>query len=79
MSGAEIPDPEGSELDAARLGELLPYRVDLWSEDRGTIDRVLARVANATLAHAIFTAARGELPNRYITLRQGTRIISQTD
>ena len=78
MSEPGQGNPIGAELDSDSLAELLPYRVDLWSEDRGTIDRVLARVANATLAHAIFSAAKGEPPDRYITLRHGAEIIVAT-
>lgn len=78
MSEPGKRNPAGAALDSGSLAESLPYRVDLWSEDRGTIDRVLARVANATLAHAIFLAARGEHPDRYITLRHGAEIIVAT-
>jgi hypothetical protein len=56
--------------------EELPYRVELWHDGAGdTVERVLARALNAQLARAIFTAAKGEHPNRRITLRRGTRVI----
>ena len=56
--------------------EELPYRVELWHDGMGdTVERVLARALNAQLARAIFTAAKGEHPNRRITLRKGSRVI----
>ena len=50
--------------------ERLPYKVDLWNQERRDIERVLAR--------AMFEAARNEHPERYITLRRGTRLIAET-
>jgi hypothetical protein len=56
--------------------EELPYRVELWHDGAGdTVERVLGRALNAQLARAIFTAAKGEHPNRRITLRRGSRVI----
>jgi hypothetical protein len=55
----------------------LPYRVDLWDRDRQSVERVLARAVNATLAHAIFTAAQTEHPGRYITLRRGSKVLAE--
>jgi hypothetical protein len=43
-------------------GEHLPYRVELRDADNGgAVERVLARAANISLAHAIFKAARASL------------------
>jgi|GraSoiStandDraft_12_1057312.scaffolds.fasta_scaffold1834855_1 hypothetical protein len=58
--------------------ERLPYKVDLWNQERRDIERVLARAASAVLARAMFEAARNEHPERYITLRRGTRLIAET-
>jgi len=59
--------------------ETLPYCIELWSEDQSEVERVLARAVNASLARAIFTAAREEHPHRYITLRRGARVIAASD
>jgi len=42
------------------------------------VERVLARALNAQLARAIFNAAKGEYPERRITLCKGSRIIADT-
>jgi len=55
--------------------EELPYRIELWDEaGRGEVERVLARALNAQLAHAIFQAAKGDHPNRRITLSMDEHI-----
>jgi hypothetical protein len=56
----------------------LPYRIELWHDGSDSIERVLARASNATLARAIFNAARGEHPERRITIRKGDRIIADS-
>lgn len=71
--------PGGQEESYDDLTELLPYRIDLWSTDKRNIERVLGRVASAPLAQAIFKAARTEHPQRYVTLRQGTRVIAESE
>jgi hypothetical protein len=48
--------------------EALPYKVELWTQDKRSVERVLARAANVTLARAILAAAQMEHPERYITL-----------
>jgi hypothetical protein len=69
---------------ALRLGtppggtESLPYSIDLWDADRTSVERVLARAFNAELARAIFKAARSEHPDRRLTLRRGTHVISDS-
>jgi hypothetical protein len=64
---------------ASRPAEDLPYRVDLWrTEDENGVERVLARAASMPLARAIFKAARGEHPDRRITLCKGNRIVSDS-
>jgi hypothetical protein len=58
--------------------EDLPYRVDLWRGDSGTVERVLARAASVQLAHAIFRAAREEHPERRVTLSHGQHVVADT-
>jgi hypothetical protein len=54
--------------------EKLPYRIEL----RDAHARVLARAVNATLARAIFKAARKEHPERRIILRRDERIVADS-
>jgi hypothetical protein len=60
-------------------GENLPYRIELWTANKVTVERVLARAVNATLARAIFNAARTEHPERLIVLRRGARVIAECE
>ena len=59
--------------------ETLPYRIELrGAGDADAVERVLARAFNAALARAIFKAARGEHPDRRITLSRGARLIDDS-
>ena len=58
--------------------EELPYRIELWLEDREEVERLLARALSAPLAHAIFRAAQLEHPQRRVTIRTGDRIIANS-
>lgn len=63
----------------SRTPEELPYWIELWhAERRDTVERVLARAASAQLARAIFNAAKGEYPDRRITLRKNSRITADS-
>jgi hypothetical protein len=62
-----------------RPQEELPYHVELWHADHhDAVERVLARALNVQLARAIFKAAKGEYPERRITLRKGKRIVADS-
>ncbi|HEX9461841.1 MAG TPA: hypothetical protein VGB82_04515 [Alphaproteobacteria bacterium] len=56
----------------------LPYCVELWDASGQSVERVLARAVSAELARAIFKAACTEHPARRITLRRGTKVISDS-
>lgn len=57
----------------------LPYHVELWTRtDSNSVDRLLAQASSATLALAIFHAARSEHPDRRITLRRGGKLIADS-
>ncbi len=58
--------------------EKLPYKVELWTLGRQTVERVLARAASMALARAIFLAARDEYVGRYIVLRRGGKVIDES-
>lgn len=65
--------------ESSRPVETLPYCIELWrTEDHETIERVLARAVTVQLARAIFQAAKEEHPQRRITLRRGSRILSDS-
>lgn len=55
--------------------EELPYAVELWAEDRKSVEKVLARAFRLSLARAIFRAALDENPGRRVVLRHGRRIV----
>jgi hypothetical protein len=82
IPGASDPDEDGRgivELSGfADLDEDLPFTVELWDLPRREVERVLARAAGATLAHAIFLAAQGEHVGRRISLRRGRQLIAES-
>jgi hypothetical protein len=71
------PEDEGGKpvrLDRPQAArEDLPYKVELRRPDGA-----LARALSTQLARAIFNAAKGEYPERRITLCKGSRIIADT-
>lgn len=75
--------PEDDARAPARSGrttprqEDLPYKVELWDEDKNSVEQVLAVTANGTIGYAAYYAATREYPSRYITLRQENRIVSR--
>jgi hypothetical protein len=59
--------------------ESLSYSIELWTVARDAVERELARASSPELGRAIFKAATAEHPGRRITLRRGTRTISETE
>lgn len=57
--------------------EDLPYRVELWDEAKAAVEQVLAVTASGSIGYAAFYAATREFPQRYVTLRHKTRIVSR--
>ncbi|HEY1961077.1 MAG TPA: hypothetical protein VGG69_01560 [Rhizomicrobium sp.] len=49
----------------------LPFRIELWDEDKRAVECVVARAHSATLARAIFKAACEQFPGRHLALWQG--------
>ena len=78
--GQSDPDetsPEhGSERAAAR-GDDLPYKVELWNEDRSGVEQVLAVTAHSSIGYAAYYAATREYPDRYLVLRHRDRVLSR--
>ena len=67
-----MPQPDST--PANRTDEL-SYAVELWDEHRKSVEKIMARAANLSLARAIFRAALEENPGRRIVLRHGERIV----
>lgn len=66
------------EASGAQADEDLPYTVELWTLDRGVVERILGRANSAMLAQAIFVAAQQEHLGRRITLRKGDERIAES-
>jgi hypothetical protein len=58
------------------IADELQYTVDEWNA-RGGFERVLSRSALVTIARGAFDAAVREYPARFITLRDGARVIAE--
>jgi hypothetical protein len=69
------PDP-GSDRSTSPRDDL-PYRVELWNEDRTSVEQVLAVTAHSSIGYAAYHAATREYPDRYVTLRHRNRVLSR--
>jgi hypothetical protein len=59
--------------------EELPFSIELWDAGSAdTVERIIARAFSAELAKAIFVAAQTEYPERRLTLRRGTQVLSDS-
>jgi hypothetical protein len=61
----------------AQEGEDLPFKVELWNEMKTAVEQVLAITTNGSIGFAAYYAAIREYPNRYITLRHKSSIVSR--
>jgi hypothetical protein len=57
--------------------EDLPYKVELWDDQRLAVEQVLAVTANSSIGYAAFYAATRDFPDRLITLRYKNRVVSR--
>jgi hypothetical protein len=57
--------------------EDLPYKVELWDENKNAVEIVLAVTANASIGYAAYYAATREYPDRYVTLRHKSMVVSR--
>lgn len=55
----------------------LPYKVEIWDEEKTSAEQVIAVTASASIGYAAFYAAAKEFPLRYITLRFKNRIVTR--
>ena len=78
-SGGGDDEPHDQRLTTSRPagGEELPYRIELWDKKRLAVEQVLAVTANSSIGYAAYYAATREHPDRYITLRHMSSIISR--
>jgi hypothetical protein len=83
LRGSPAGDPDDERSGRARSDratadrEDLPYKVELWDETRSYVEQVLAVTANGSIGYAAYYAATREHPERYITLRHKSRIVSR--
>jgi hypothetical protein len=77
-------DPIGDRPGAPRArppqmagNEDLPYRVELWDDDKSEVEHVVAVTASASIGYAAYYAATREYPGRFITLRHRNRVLSR--
>jgi hypothetical protein len=74
--GASGPSslPIGPQADN---GDDLPFRVEVWNAAKELVEQLVAVTASGSIGYAAFYAATKEYPQRYITLRHKTTILSR--
>lgn len=70
------PQHDGSDHQASPRDDL-PYRVELWNEERTSVELVLAVTAHSSIGYAAYYAATREYPDRYVTLSHKNRVLSR--
>lgn len=60
-----------------RPGEDLPYKVEVWDPTAAFVERVVAASVSPSIGYAAYYAATAEYPDRTITLRHRTQVISR--
>jgi hypothetical protein len=55
----------------------LPYKVEIWDDAKASVEQTLAVTASPSIGYAAYYAATREFPDRYITLRHKSSIISR--
>lgn len=78
--GADDPEDASSSPGSGRSTaprDDLPFRVELWNEDRSAVEQVLAVTANSSIGYAAYHAATREYPDRYVTFRHRNRVLSR--
>lgn len=79
MVGSGGPDhgPRGAPDHSTASHDDLPYKVELWNEARTAVEQVLAVTAHGSIGYAAYYAATREYPDRYVTLRHRSRVLSR--
>jgi hypothetical protein len=57
----------------------LPFKVEQWDRDGNRIERLIARAANLIVGRGAYEAACRVYPKARLTLRQGIRLIDETE
>jgi hypothetical protein len=70
------PQDDGADHDAAPRDDL-PYKVELWNQERTAVEQVLAVTAHGSIGYAAYYAATREYPDRYVTLSHRHRVLSR--
>jgi hypothetical protein len=71
--------PKSTRFDRPKAArEELPYKVELWDEEKKVVEQVLAVTANGSIGYAAFYAATREYPDRYVTLRHNNRTVARS-
>lgn len=68
------PNPLG---EFPSQGDDLPYRVEVWDSTGEFVEHVVAVTLSPAIGYAAYYAARREYPDRSITLRHKTQVISR--
>jgi hypothetical protein len=71
------PVPVTDDKDTTRTHFV--YRIDIWTDDRKNILEHLAGLENLIVARAAYWAACERWPNARITLRQGSRVVEDSE
>ena len=73
---ASKPTVEGADGGSSQNTDL-PFRIELWDENRAAIECVLARAHSATLAEAVFRSACEQYPGRRLSLCRGSERLAE--
>lgn len=73
-------DGEGSTTEKAGLSpatgdDELPFRIEVWNQEKSAVDLVLAVALHASVGYAAFLEAAREFPDRYVTMRLEGKIL----
>ena len=64
-----LPDPA--------LWDDLPFKVELWNANKGSVELVLAVTASSSIGYAAYHAATREFPDRYIVFRHNDAVLAR--
>lgn len=71
-----VPQDDGADRGTAPRDDL-PFKVELWNEERTSVEQVLAVTAHSSIGYAAYHAATREYPDRYVTLSHQNRVLSR--
>ena len=81
FAAADETDGGAAGRPAGRVGagawDELPFKVELWSPDKGSVELVLAVTASGNIGYAAYHAATREFPDRYIILRHNDAVLAR--